>query len=83
MIKKCYIPDVWFLSGLNDLGKIPAMVNFGTPVIIVSVASGSRHALALSNRGEVFSWGWGVQGQLGHGESKSLMFGASQVVILL
>ena len=33
----------------------------------VSVHSGGRHCLALSSEGEVFSWGEGDDGKLGHG----------------
>lgn len=35
---------------------------------IVSVACGQYHSLALSKDGRVFTWGWGVHGQLGHGK---------------
>ena len=33
----------------------------------MSVHSGGRHCLALSADGEVFSWGEGDDGKLGHG----------------
>ena len=33
---------------------------------IVSIATGSNHAMALSQSGEVFIWGCGEQSQLGH-----------------
>jgi len=35
---------------------------------IVSVASSNRHCLALSTEGEVFSWGDGADGALGHAD---------------
>jgi alpha-tubulin suppressor-like RCC1 family protein len=35
---------------------------------IVSVAAGYMHSLALSAEGEVYSWGTGVHGALGHGD---------------
>jgi len=34
---------------------------------IVQVACGWQHTMALSNQGQVFSWGYGEDGQLGHG----------------
>lgn len=34
---------------------------------IVAIAAGQYHSLALTSTGRVFSWGWGVHGQLGHG----------------
>jgi len=37
-------------------------------VVIVKVECGQQHVLALSTEGQVFSWGLGVLGQLGHGD---------------
>ncbi|TMW60576.1 hypothetical protein Poli38472_000618 [Pythium oligandrum] len=38
---------------------------------VVAASCGSRHSMVLTSRGEVFSWGWGAMGQLGHGTLKS------------
>jgi len=38
---------------------------------IVSVAAGHRHCLALSCKGEVYSWGDGTDGSLGHADGGS------------
>ena len=38
-----------------------------TPVFISSIRCGADHTLALSDIGQVFSWGGGSRGQLGHG----------------
>lgn len=35
---------------------------------IVMVAAGSKHTVALNLRGDVFTWGCGWNGQLGHGD---------------
>eukprot|EP01036_Dinobryon_divergens_P023166 gene23166-31486_t len=43
-----------------------------TRVIVTAVSTGSRHTLALSNDGDVYSWGWGHLGQLGHGDNLSV-----------
>ena len=32
------------------------------------VACGDTHTAAVSSNGEVFTWGWGYYGQLGHGD---------------
>lgn len=53
--------------------------------MIVGVAAGSKYSMALSDAGiyfspaknliilgEVYSWGWGEFGKLGHGSGKSL-----------
>ena len=51
----------------------PTVVPFfrSSGVSIRSVSVGSRHTLALSKTGEVYSWGWGHLGQLGHGDNLS------------
>ena len=36
----------------------------------LAVNSGGKHSLALSAEGEVFSWGEGEDGKLGHGNRK-------------
>nr|XP_006814593.1 PREDICTED: uncharacterized protein LOC102801279 [Saccoglossus kowalevskii] len=37
---------------------------------VVAVECGHYHSLALSHDHRVWSWGWGVHGQLGHGDPK-------------
>jgi len=38
----------------------------------LAVNSGGKHCLALSAEGEVFSWGEGEDGKLGHGSRESV-----------
>jgi hypothetical protein len=47
--------------------KTPQMVEALNRVFIVAVACGRHHTVALSADGDVYSWGWGKAGQLGHG----------------
>jgi alpha-tubulin suppressor-like RCC1 family protein len=42
-------------------------------VVIVSVAAGDSHSLALTGGGRVFSWGLGPEGQLGMGGSFAII----------
>lgn len=42
-------------------------------VVIVSVAAGDSHSLALTGGGRVFSWGLGPEGQLGMGGAFSII----------
>jgi alpha-tubulin suppressor-like RCC1 family protein len=42
---------------------------FGTWQKVVQISCGWRHTLAVTERQNVFSWGRGTNGQLGHGES--------------
>lgn len=37
--------------------------------IIVDAVAGQYHSVALTKDGRVFTWGWGVHGQLGHGNT--------------
>lgn len=34
---------------------------------MVRIACGNLHNVALTEEGDVYSWGWGIQGALGHG----------------
>jgi len=38
---------------------------------VVAVAAGAAHSLAITDRGALFSWGWGKMGQLGHEGDRS------------
>ncbi|KAG8235979.1 hypothetical protein J437_LFUL015133, partial [Ladona fulva] len=35
---------------------------------IVEISAGQYHSMALTEDGRVYTWGWGVYGQLGHGD---------------
>ena len=39
---------------------------------VVDIACGSGHSLAISDVGDLYMWGRGTSGQLGHGDTKSL-----------
>ena len=41
--------------------------------IPVSLAMGAAHSVLLTDGGEVFTWGWGDHGQLGHGTNHNEM----------
>ena len=47
----------------------PKLINKLSNKKIVSIACGMYHTLALSNIGDVYSWGRGFEGQLGLLES--------------
>mmetsp|Transcript_7217 Transcript_7217/g.10989 ORF Transcript_7217/g.10989 Transcript_7217/m.10989 type:complete len:588 (+) Transcript_7217:266-2029(+) len=52
---------------------LPQLVQFpaeDAPVRITNVVAGDRHNLATSERGDVYTWGYGTEEQLGHGIAK-------------
>ena len=48
----------------DQIRQVSALQN----TFITDVACGESHTVALSNEGEVFTWGGGQLGQLGHGD---------------
>ena len=49
---------------------LPRLVEM--PVLVSSVASGGQHAAAIDVEGHLWTWGTGVNGQLGHPDATSL-----------
>ena len=47
----------------------PARVVALQGVVVARIACGSAHSTAATDAGAVFTWGWGVNGQLGHGDT--------------
>ncbi|XP_072318052.1 probable E3 ubiquitin-protein ligase HERC6 [Eucyclogobius newberryi] len=52
----------------------PCLVPMPLPVPVVQVSCGRSHSLALTQGGDVFSWGLNSHGQLGHGRTVSLQY---------
>ncbi|KAH7429287.1 hypothetical protein KP509_09G040000 [Ceratopteris richardii] len=57
------------LGNPNADGKAPALVEKLHDVFIQEIACGAFHFVALTSKGEVYTWGKGANGQLGHGDS--------------
>lgn len=65
--------------GWNKFGQVgagdnvdhcsPVQVKFPHEQKVVQISCGWRHSLAVTEKQNVFSWGRGTNGQLGHGES--------------
>eukprot|EP01038_Epipyxis_sp_PR26KG_P007269 gene7269-9908_t len=60
------------LCKINSNIVSPSPVKFLNNIIIAQISLGSRHSLALSSDGCVYSWGWGHHGQLGLGNNNSI-----------
>ncbi|XP_011633715.1 uncharacterized protein LOC105424907 [Pogonomyrmex barbatus] len=60
--------------GQLGLGKVlqcssPVLVTSLAQEIIVDAVAGQYHSVALTADGRIFTWGWGIHGQLGHGNT--------------
>jgi len=54
--------------------KTPSLVDTLAHLEIRTVAAGGVHALALDSAGNVWSWGGGLEGQLGHGSKQNELY---------
>ncbi|CAB3387466.1 Hypothetical predicted protein [Cloeon dipterum] len=65
----------WGSNNDDDIGddvrvlRIPRKVPGLYGIKITRIMSGANHALALSNDGKVYSWGWNKYGELGNGRT--------------
>lgn len=46
----------------------PVFVSSLANETIIAISAGQYHSLALTDSGKLYTWGWGVHGQLGHGD---------------
>lgn len=51
--------------GCVDLQTMPLLVEALTGITIIQVSAGGWHSVALSDIGDVYTWGWNNHGQLG------------------
>ncbi|XP_076231996.1 RCC1 and BTB domain containing protein claret [Calliopsis andreniformis] len=61
--------------GQLGLGKVlqcssPELVASLAQEVIIDAVAGQYHSVALTADGRIFTWGWGVHGQLGHGNTE-------------
>lgn len=57
-------------TGEGSAVSYPHTIGFfsGLDFPVIQVAAGYDHSMALSSDGKVYTWGSGVEGQLGHGD---------------
>jgi alpha-tubulin suppressor-like RCC1 family protein len=53
--------------------SLPSPVEALVKIHVSMVACGWQHTMALSSQGRVFSWGYGEDGQLGHGDTNDYL----------
>ncbi|CAN9499140.1 unnamed protein product [Ophioblennius macclurei] len=49
-----------------SIQAFPALLDLTPPCEIRAVSCGSRHTAAVTVKGDLYTWGWGEYGQLGH-----------------
>ncbi|XP_067999740.1 RCC1 domain-containing protein 1-like [Melanerpes formicivorus] len=54
-----------------SIQALPALLDLPRQPQVSRVSCGSRHTAAVTREGELYTWGWGKYGQLGHGDSAS------------
>lgn len=52
-------------NGTNNNSNVPVKVNFPAGVVIVEIAAGGSHNLAITDTHEIYAWGDNDHGQLG------------------
>ncbi|KAL4227433.1 putative E3 ubiquitin-protein ligase herc1 [Mactra antiquata] len=57
--------------GNNTTQKFPKLISGLSGIVVVQVSAGFRHSAAVTNDGELYTWGEGDYGRLGHGDSSS------------
>ncbi|XP_060528037.1 uncharacterized protein LOC132703033 [Cylas formicarius] len=45
----------------------PQILTALSSVKVIDISAGQYHSIALTSDGKVYTWGWGIHGQLGHG----------------
>ncbi|NXX85403.1 RCCD1 protein, partial [Urocolius indicus] len=58
-------------SAFISIQALPALLDLPQDTEVSGVSCGSRHTAALTRGGELYTWGWGKYGQLGHGDAAS------------
>ncbi|NWV81502.1 RCCD1 protein, partial [Dasyornis broadbenti] len=54
-----------------SIQAFPALLDLPQDLELSMISCGSRHTAAITRGGELYTWGWGKYGQLGHGDNTS------------
>ncbi|XP_043536408.1 RCC1 domain-containing protein 1-like isoform X1 [Chiloscyllium plagiosum] len=54
-----------------SIQAFPALLDLPEESEVSKVSCGSRHSAVITREGNLFTWGWGNYGQLGHGQTNS------------
>lgn len=69
----------WGLNNVNQVCDSDLMcsplrrisISLGNQIKVTSVSAGEYHSMALTQNGQVFTWGMGNEGQLGNGKTEN------------
>jgi alpha-tubulin suppressor-like RCC1 family protein len=68
----------WGFNAVGQLGNgsttdsdTPVPVSVAAGITVAGIAAGDLHSLALTSTGQVWAWGFGLQGELGNGATNS------------
>ena len=77
----------WGEAKMGQLGlgkirsvRVPTQIQFpcneedGSAVQVKSITAGYGHAAALSQQGDLYTWGFNVYGQVGHSNKKTVWY---------
>ena len=56
---------------VTEFALIPTKIPLPEGMLLTKIAAGGRHSAGITLCGKVLAWGWGEEGQLGHGSEKN------------
>ncbi|KAL1774216.1 RCC1 domain-containing protein 1 isoform X1 [Sigmodon hispidus] len=70
--EEAVMTDIGAPAPFIAIQPFPALLDLPTSSAVVKASCGSRHTAVVTRSGELYTWGWGKYGQLGHKDSSSL-----------
>lgn len=55
----------------NETFASPQRIPLPEGMVVAQICAGGRHSAAVTRCGKLLTWGWGEEGQLGHGNEKN------------
>jgi len=56
---------------ITEFALTPTKIPLPEGMVLAKIAAGGRHSAGITRCGKVLAWGWGEEGQLGHGSEKN------------
>ncbi len=56
---------------ITEFALTPTKIPLPEGMMLAKIAAGGRHSAGITQCGKVLAWGWGEEGQLGHGSEKN------------